>query len=146
LAADDHDQDSEDTKEEGETGDEEQEAEEKDGEVKGQAAPPTTAESDGDDARSLSPPPVDRTHHSPRGKRRMSDKDEREELMRVRTPPREDVPQLEQYGSGGEGGNKEERVHVPLRMDRINYFGMTDEEFQQYMGRERAPTVAPAAP
>jgi hypothetical protein len=38
LAADDHDQGSEDTKEAGEICDEEQEAEEKDGEVKGQAA------------------------------------------------------------------------------------------------------------
>jgi hypothetical protein len=81
------------------------------------AAPTTTAEIDGDDARSFSPPPVDRTHQSPRGKRRMSVEDEREELMRVRKSPREDVPQLEQYGSGGEGGDEEDREHVPLRMD-----------------------------
>ena len=85
LAADDHDQDSEDTKEEGDTGDEEHEAEEKDGEGKGQAGPTlTTAESaGGGDACSFSPPPVDRTHHSPgSGKRRMSDEQERNEETR----------------------------------------------------------------
>ena len=83
LAADDHDQGSEDTKEAGETGDEEQKAEEKDGEGKGQAALTTTAENDGGGgARSFSSPPVDRTHHSPRGKRRMSDEKEREEETR----------------------------------------------------------------
>ena len=42
LAAYDHDQDSEDTKEEGDTGDEEHETEEKDGEGKGQAGPTLT--------------------------------------------------------------------------------------------------------
>ena len=83
LAADDHDQGSEDTKEAGETGDEEQKAEEKDGEGKGQAALTTTAGNDGGGgARSFSSPPVDRTHHSPRGKRRMSDEKEREEETR----------------------------------------------------------------
>ena len=83
LAADDHDQGSEDTKEAGETGDEEHKAEEKDGEGKGQAALTTTAENDGGGgARSFSSPPVDRTHHSPRGKRRMSDEKEREEETR----------------------------------------------------------------
>jgi len=83
LAADDHDQGSEDTKEAGETGDEEQKAEEKDGEEKGQAALTKTAENDGGGgARSFSSPPVDRTHHSPRGKRRMSDEKEREEETR----------------------------------------------------------------
>jgi len=82
LAADDHDQGSEDTKEAGETGDEEQKAEEKDGEGKGQAALTTTAGNDGGGgARSFSSPPVDRTHHSPR-KRRMSDEKEREEETR----------------------------------------------------------------
>ena len=83
LAADDHDQGSEDTKEAGETGDEEQKAEEKDGEGKGQAALTTTAENNGGGgARSFSSPPVDRTHHSTRGKRRMSDEKEREEETR----------------------------------------------------------------
>ena len=43
----------------------------------------TTAESaGGGDACSFSPPPVDRTHHSPRAKRRMSDEKEREEETR----------------------------------------------------------------
>jgi hypothetical protein len=111
LAADDYAQDSEDTKEEGETGDEEQEAEEKDGDGKGQAGPaPLARESGGGCALSFSSSPVDRAHHSPRGKRRMSDEEEQEELMRVKTPLREDVPQLEQYGSGGEGGEREEGV------------------------------------
>ena len=85
LAADDHGLDSEDTKEEGDTGDEEHETEEKDGEGKGQAGPTlTTAESaGGGDACSFSPPPVDRTHHSPgSGKRRMSDEQERNEETR----------------------------------------------------------------
>ena len=82
LAADDHDQGSEGTKEAGETGDEEQKAEEKDGEGKGQAALTTAAENDsGGGARSFSSPPVDRTHHSSRG-RRMSDQEERDEETR----------------------------------------------------------------
>jgi hypothetical protein len=113
LAAANDVQDSGDTEEEGETGDADHEAEEKDGEVKGPAEPTTTAESGGGDACSFSPPPDDRTHHSSRGKRRMSDEEEREEMMRVRTLPREDVPQLEQYGSGGEGGEREEGVIIP---------------------------------
>jgi hypothetical protein len=78
------DQGSEDTKEAGETGDEEQKADEKDGEGTGPAALTTTAENGGGGgARSFSSPPVDRTHHSSRGKRRMSDQEERDEETRL---------------------------------------------------------------
>jgi hypothetical protein len=131
LAADDHDQSSEDTKEAGETGDEKQEAEEKDGGVKGQAAPTTTAESDGDDARPFSPPPVDRTHHSPRGKRRMSDEDERKEAKQPKSPGKEDVQQAEQHGNGGEGGDEMETEIPQLRLD------MTQEQMRQWQDTMR---------
>ena len=100
LAADDHDQDSKDTKEEGDTGDEEHEAEEKDREGKGQAGPTlTTAESaGGGDACSFSPPPVDRTHHSvclspPRRERKLSGEDQQEDAKRSKSPEKEDVGQ-----------------------------------------------------
>ena len=96
-------QDSGDMKDAGETDNEEQEAEEKGGEVKGQAEQTTTAESDGGCARPLSPPPIDRTHHSPSGKRRMSDEEEQEEAKQPKSPGKEDVQQAEQHGSGGEG-------------------------------------------
>jgi hypothetical protein len=123
LAAYDHDQDSKDTKEEGDTGDEEHEADEKDGEGKVQAGPTlTTAESSGGgDACSFSPPPVDRTHHSvclspPRRERKLSGEDQQEDAKRSKSPEKEDVGQADQHGSGGEGGEEMETEHVPLRM------------------------------
>jgi hypothetical protein len=72
LAAANDVQDSGDTKEEGETGNEEQEAEEKGGEVKGQAGPSlTAAESGGGCACSFSPSPDDRA--PAKRERKMSD-------------------------------------------------------------------------
>ena len=149
LAADDHDQGSEDTKEAGETGDEEQKAEEKDGEGKGQAALTTTAENDGGGgARSFSSPPVDRTHHSPRGKRRMSGEKEREEETRQMRLELERVQ--EQYDSsepkGVWTGTKEEWTEVyRLRREemtrlhalRRRYRERDPKDYQQFEDRKK---------
>ena len=108
----------------------------------------TTAESaGGGDACSFSPPLVDRTHHSPgSGKRRMSDEEQQEDAKQPKSPKREDVQQAEQHGNGGEGGDEKERVRVPLRMHLPKYYwNMTDEEWQQYLGRERAFRQSQAA-
>jgi hypothetical protein len=147
LAADDHDQGSEDTKEAGETGDEVQEAEEKDGEGTGQAALTTTAENDGGGgARSFSSPPVDRTHHSPRGKRRMSDEQERDEETRQMRLELERVQ--EQYdNSRPKGGGTEEewteefrvREEVMKRLHalRRRYYEHDPQYYQQYKERKK---------
>jgi hypothetical protein len=70
----------------------------------------------------------------------MSDEEEREEETRARTALREDVPQLEQYGSGGEGGDAEEREHVPLRMDmteaQLNEQWLSQQWRQPHPNRE----------
>ena len=147
LAADDHDQGSEDTKEAGETGDEEQKAEEKDGEGKGQAALTTTAGNDGGGgARSFSSPPVDRTHHSPR-KRRMSDEKEREEETRRMRLELERAQ--EQYDSsehkGVWTGTKEEWTEMyRLRREemtrlhalRQRYYERDPQSYQQFHERK----------
>jgi hypothetical protein len=129
-------QDSGDTKEEGETGDEELEAEEKGGEVKEQAGPSSPAgEGGGGCACSFSSSPVDGAHHSfgfplPKWERKLSDEEQREEAKRPKSPGREGVQQAEQHGNGGEGGDME-RVMPPRRLRRIQGF-MADEAWAVY--------------
>jgi hypothetical protein len=90
LAAADDAPDRGDTKEAGETGAKEQEAEEKDGEVRGQAGPaPLAGESGGGCAYSFSFSGGDRAHHSfrfpsPKRERKMSDEEQQEEGKRFR--------------------------------------------------------------
>jgi hypothetical protein len=64
----------------------------------------------------------------------MSDEEEREEVMRVRTPLREDVQQLEKgisFGSEGEGGKKEEgEMTFSQWMDIL--MSMTEEQYAVY--------------
>ena len=73
-------------------------------------------ESGGGCARPFSPPPDDRTHHSPRGKRRMSDEEERDEETRQMRLELE--REQEQYDSSRpkslpDGGTEEEwSVHT----------------------------------
>jgi len=135
LAADDHGLDSEDTKEEGDTGDEEHETEEKDGEGKGQAGPTltTAASAGGGDACSFSPPPVDRTHHSPgSGKRRMSDEDEREDAKQPKST-QVSVQQAKQHGSRVEYSEEEERCKAALK-ELGGTWPLKLEEWVQYGG------------
>jgi hypothetical protein len=116
LAADDYDQDSEDTKEEGETGDEEQEAEEKDGEGKG-PAPPAGENGGGGCACSFSSPPDDRA--PAKRERKMSD-----EGKRFRSLGQDG---MDAHSSGEEGGEEEGRVIIAS-------FG---QSYQQRKERER---------
>jgi hypothetical protein len=84
LAAANDVQDSGDTKEEGEAGDEEQEAEEKGGEVKGPAGPaPRARESGGGCALSFSSSPDGRA--LAKRERKMSDDEQQEEGKRLRS-------------------------------------------------------------
>ena len=125
LAADDHDQDSEDTKEEGEIGDEKQEAEGKDGEVKGQAGSTltTTESGGGGDACSFSPPPVDRNHHSPgNGKRRMSDEEQQEDAKQPKTPSMKDFMDgfLERQGDRMAAQAADQERHWERQTQQLN--------------------------
>jgi hypothetical protein len=63
----------------------------------------------------------DRVHHSfcfspPKRERKLSGEVQQEEAKRPKSPVKEDVQQAEQHGSGGEGGDEEERVHMPFRI------------------------------
>jgi hypothetical protein len=119
LAAANDVQDSGDMKEEGETGDEEQEAEEKGGEVKEQAGLSSPArESGGGCACSFSSSPVDRA--PAKRERKMSDEEQQDVTKRLMSSLQQG---MDVHSSGEEGGEEEERVILAS-------VGTTDEELQ----------------
>ena len=69
----------------------------------------------------------------------MSDEEEREEAKRVKTPVRVDVQQLEQhgksFGSGGEGGEKEEGA-MPFSQWMNVRMSMSEEHWAVYQQTE----------